>query len=36
MDIRYRISKTREAEVQLCFSNEVEFYNASGPNDLKN
>ena len=29
------ISKTREAEIQSCFSNEVEFYNASSPDDLK-
>ena len=29
------ISKTIEAEIPSCFGNEVEFYNASSPDDLK-
>ena len=30
-----KISKTREAEIQSCFGNEVEFSNTLSPNDLK-
>ena len=30
-----KISKTKEADIQSCFGNEVEFSNASSPNDLK-
>ena len=29
-----KISKTREADIQSCFGNEVEFSNASSSNDL--